>query len=334
MSTERSLEKRLIGGLALVGALGALFLLLFIAIEYGLTFQVLTDPKKLPSVVHELTEHVVIPILVLILPMTFAARWVIRASLRPLEKKARQIDEASAQERGFRVDVTSLPAEVLPFAAAVNALLDRIDEATREQEAFAADVAHELRTPLSVLALEIDRLEHPAADRLREDIARMRRLIDQLMILAQLDIDLPQQADAPVALSDVAEDVASLMAPLAIRQKRNIAVETISEASVTGRREAIFAAVRNLVENGLRVTPEGGTVTILVGPGKAIAVRDEGPGLEVEALETLRRRNLRADHASSRGAGLGLAIVSRIAAAHQAQLTTQPAEKTLRLEFA
>lgn len=329
----RSLEERLTYGLALVGALGATSLLLFIAIEYGLTFYTLTDPTKLPSVVHELTEHVAIPILVLILPMTFAARWVIRASLRPLEKKARQIDKATAQERGFRVDVTSLPGEVLPFADAVNALLDRIDASTREQEAFAADVAHELRTPLSVLALEIDQLDHPAAERLREDVVRMRRLIDQLMILAQLDIDLPQQTDAPVALSDVAEDVASLMAPVAIRQKRNVAVETHAPASVTGRREAIFAAVRNLVENGLRVTPEGGTVTILVGPGNAIAVRDEGPGLEAEMLETLRLRNLRADHASSRGAGLGLAIVSRIAAAHHARLVTEPAERTLRLEF-
>lgn len=321
-------------GLALVGALGALLLLLFIAIEYGLTIHALEDPTELPTVVHELTEHVVIPILVLIVPMTFAARWVIRASLRPLEAKSREIDEASVSERGFRVDLTSLPAEVLPFADAVNALLDRIDEAASEQEAFAADVAHELRTPLSVLALEIDRLDHPAADRLRADVARMRRLIDQLMILAQLDITAPHQIEGPVALGEVAEDVASVMAPVAIREKRDIAVETLGSPIVTGRREAIFAAVRNLVENGLRVTPAGGTVTIIVGPGQAISVRDEGPGLVPEVLETLRRRNLRAENASRSGAGLGLAIVSRIAAAHHAKLTTQPAERELRLEFA
>ncbi|WP_338467856.1 ATP-binding protein [Novosphingobium sp. ZN18A2] len=333
MSDRASLERRLTGGLALVGALGALLLLLFIAIEYGLTLHVLADRHELPTVVHELTEHVVIPILVLIVPMTLAARWVIRASLRPLERRAHEIDEASAQERGFRVDVTSLPSEVLPFADAVNSLLDRIDDATREQEAFAADVAHELRTPLSVLALEIDRLDHPAAERLRDDVGRMRRLIDQLMILAQLDIDVPQADDAPVDLVSVAEDVASLMAPIAIKQKRNVAVDVMENATVNGRREAIVAAVRNLVENALRVTPESGTVTIVVGPGRAISVRDEGPGLAEEALEILRKRHLRAENASSRGAGLGLAIVSRIAAAHHARLLTLPAEKTLRIAF-
>ncbi|MBR0551845.1 sensor histidine kinase [Stakelama marina] len=329
-----SLERRLISGLALVGAIGALCLLLFIGIEYGLTFSVLFDPAELPVVTHELTEHVLIPILVLILPMTLAGRWVVRSSLRPLEHQAREIDEASENERGFRVDATSLPREVVPFADAVNALLERIDLASREQEAFAADVAHELRTPLSVLALEIERLDHPASERLKEDVARMRRLIEQLMILAQLDIDTPQVADERVLLRDVAEDVASLMAPVAIRQRRKIAVESEGGDYVVGRREAIAAAVRNLVDNALRVTPEGGTVTIVIGPGRRISVRDEGPGLAPEKLDQLRHRYKRADHASNSGAGLGLAIVSRIAAAHGASFTTIPAEKSLRLQFA
>ncbi|GAA4780621.1 hypothetical protein GCM10023219_30840 [Stakelama sediminis] len=331
---QPSLEHRLIARLALVGAIGAFALLLFIAIEYGLTFSVLLDPDQLPVVTHELTEHVAIPILVLIVPMTLAGRWVIRSSLRPLEVQARNIDEATENERGFRVAVESLPREVVPFADAVNALLNRIDTASREQEAFAADVAHELRTPLSVLALEIERLDHPAAARLKEDVARMRRLIEQLMILAQLDIDMPQTADERVVLADVAEDVASLMAPLAIRQNRKIAVEAEGEASVTGRREAIAAAVRNLVDNALRVTPEGGTVTIIVGPGARIAVRDEGPGLLPEKLDQLRHRHRRADHASSSGAGLGLAIVSRIAASHHASFTTLPTQRSLLLDFA
>ncbi|MBL7466207.1 sensor histidine kinase, partial [Escherichia coli] len=88
-----------------------------------------------------------------------------------------------------RIDNSQMPTEALPFTSAVNDLLARLDEAAKRQEAFAADVAHELRTPLALLSLELDRLEHDDAERLKKDVAAMRRLIDQLMLLAQIDAD-------------------------------------------------------------------------------------------------------------------------------------------------
>jgi two-component system OmpR family sensor kinase len=333
LNRQRSLERRLMVRLALVGATGAVFLLLFVAMEYGLTPTTFIDHDEFPLVVHELTDHVVVPFLALIIPMTLAGRWVIRSALRPLARKAKQIDEASAHQRGFRVDLARLPSEVLPFASAVNALLDRLDATARDQEAFAADVAHELRTPLTVMALEIERLDHPASARLKGDVGQMRHLIDQLMILAQLDSAPSLPSASAVALGEIAEDVASLMAPIAIREQRIIAVEVAEPARVVVQREAVAAAVRNLVENALRVTPAGGTVTIIVGPGPVIAVRDEGPGLSVDRLAQLCHRHGRADHASSNGAGLGLAIVARIVAAHDARLETIPQVRRLQIVF-
>lgn len=338
MNARATIARRLTIGMAAVGLTGAMLLFFFIAIEYGMTWRTFTDAQDMPRVVHEIFEHVLMPVLLLILPMTLAARFVIRRALAPLVDAAARVDAAPAMARGFRIDTAPLPVEALPFAQSVNALLERLDRAAADQEAFAADVAHELRTPLTLLALEADRMEGEPVARMRRDIAQMRRLIEQLMLLAQLDADLAARVGpASVALSELASDVAGRMAPVAVAEDRHIAVEDrMGDAPapvVPGRREALAAALRNLVENALRVTPEGGTVTILVGPGACLSVRDEGAGLPPERLAELVRRLRRGDHASADGAGLGLAIVERIVHAHGGTLSTLPAERTLRIAF-
>ncbi|MFZ5749155.1 MAG: sensor histidine kinase [Pseudomonadota bacterium] len=335
MTERRSISRRLTLGLMAVGSAGTLLLFLFVAIEYGMTLSTFLDPVDLPRVIHELSEHVLMPVLVLILPMTLAGRWVIRRALAPLEDAAARVDAAPGMARGFRIDTVPLPLEALPFAQSVNALLERLDRAAADQESFAADVAHELRTPLTLLALEADRVDAEPARRMQQDIAQMRRLIDQLMLLAQLDADLAAHVpQTRFGLATLAADVAGHMAPIAVAQGRRIAVDGDGDPQIAGRREAVAAALRNLIENALRVTPPDGTVTLRVGPGATIAVCDEGEGLSAERLALLIRRHRRGDHASADGAGLGLAIVARIMAAHGGRVSAGPERGVLRLEFA
>ena len=104
-------------------------------------------------------------------------------------------------------------------------------------------------------------------------------------------------------------------------------------AAVVGDRLGLERALGNLIENATRVTPTGGTIQVRVGPGAILAVRDEGPGLTPDRLRDLVQRHRRADHASKTGAGLGLAIVERIMAAHGGRLTTDPATRELALRF-
>ena len=99
------------------------------------------------------------------------------------------------------------------------------------------------------------------------------------------------------------------------------------------RREAIAAALRNLIENAARVTPAGGTIQVFAGPHALLGVRDEGPGLALERLRDLVQRHRRADRASKGDAGLGLASVDRIMAAHGGTLETDPADRELVLRF-
>lgn len=329
-----SIARRLGISLMGVGLFGALLLLLFIGIEYRISFSNLSNESAFRQAMHELAEHVLLPMVVLILPMALAGLWALRRGMRPLAEAAERIDTARGGERGFRIDDTTFPVETVPFVKAVNNLLGRVDAAAAAQEAFAADVAHELRTPLTLLTLELDRLDTPDARRLKADVAAMRRLIDQLMLMAQIEAE--QAAHIPPAalrLSELADETVARMAPDAIRHGRTVALEVEDDATVPGRREALSAALRNLVENALRVTAEGEAVTVFVGPGATLRVRDHGPGLSPQRLRDLVARLRRADHASATGAGLGLAIVARIMAAHGGTLSTDPSRRELILTF-
>lgn len=329
-----SIFRRLAIGLVVVGLLGSIMLLLFVALEYGLSARDGLDKATFNSIIDEVGDHVVVPLLVLMLPLGIAAAWVIRTSLQPLTDAAAQIELTQTADRGYRVDASGFPGEAVGFADSVNGLLGRLDEAAARQETFAADVAHELRTPLAILALELEKLDGETASRLKRDVANMSRLVEQLLVLAQLDAQAAARAPTQdVVLGDVAADIVSHFAPLALDEEKEIALEPGEGAIASGRPEAIGAALRNLVENALRVTPPHGTVTVLVGPGATLRVRDGGPGLSHEALRDCRQRLHRGDHSSKSGAGLGLAIVSRIMEAHGGSLKTDPDQTELVLDF-
>lgn len=332
---RRSIFRQLAIGLILVGVGGAIALLAFVAMEYGLSPRDGLDRATFTSIMDEVADHVVVPLLVLVLPMGIAAAWVIRSSLQPLKDAAAQIELAQTADRGFRVDVSGFPDEATGFAHAVNGLLGRLDETAARQESFAADVAHELRTPLAILALELEKLDGETAMRLKKDVAGMSRLVEQLLVLAQLDAQAAARAPAQeVMLESVAADIVGQFAPIALDEEKEIALETSDGPVVTGHSEAIGAALRNLIENALRVTPIHGIVTVSVGPGPVLRVRDGGPGLSHHALTDFRLRLHRGDHYSKTGAGLGLAIVSRIMDAHGGTLRTHPEQAELVLDFA
>ena len=163
----------------------------------------------------------------------------------------------------------------------------------------------------------------------------MRRLIDQLMLLAQIDAE--SAAHLPpgeVDLVEVAGDVIAQMAPAALAENKLLELHGEGAGIIKGRREAIAAALRNLVENALRVTPAGTPVIVVADRPAELAVRDGGPGLSAAYLDTLVQRLRRADHASQTGAGLGLSIVARIMAAHGGRLDTDADRRELRLIFA
>jgi two-component system heavy metal sensor histidine kinase CusS len=217
------------------------------------------------------------------------------------------------------------------LARAVNAMLDRLEESYGAQRRFAADAAHEMSTPLTVLRGELDViLRRPRATdeyletlgSCREEIERLSQLTENLLTLASADAGRAVVAREPLELRALSRDVAARLAPLAAERDVAVVIAEGPPTAVRADRLAVEQILRNLLENALRHTPVGGTVSILVQPEAsqvALTVADTGDGIAPEHLPRLFDRFYRADRSRTRrmgGAGLGLAIVKTLVEAH------------------
>jgi signal transduction histidine kinase len=169
---------------------------------------------------------------------------------------------------------------------------------------------------LAVLGAHIDTLaDKKSAAALREEIAGMSRLVGQLLRIAELDA-LDRAPDDPVDLHALAIEVASSLAPLALKERKSIALTGApGPAWVRGDGEALHQALRNLVENALSHTPKGTTVEITLDADGRVEVTDAGPGVPAELRDKIFQRFFRVDRRTD-GAGLGLAIVAKVAETH------------------
>lgn len=255
----------------------------------------------------------VIPFLALLFVTNLATIW---AQLRPLTKLSRLAAEIGPETLGHRLPEEGQPRETLPLIRSVNRAFERLEQAFEVQRQFTADAAHELRTPLAVLSAHIDTLaDKGSAMALRQEVAGMSRLVGQLLRIAELDA-LDHAPDNLVDLHALAIDVASSLAPLALKEKKSIALAgKAGPAWVRGDGEALHQALRNLVENALSHTPRGTTVEINLTADGRLEVTDEGPGVPAEMRDKVFQRFFRADRRTD-GAGLGLAIVAKVAETH------------------
>lgn len=243
--------------------------------------------------------------------------WTIRRGLRPLRRASALAAAIGPDSVSDRLPEAGMPREVLPLVRAVNLALSRLEEGYRAQRAFIADAAHELRTPLAVLEAHLGLMDGAGAE-LRQDVAALRRLVEQLLDLARLDALEPSFA-TEVDLHAVALDVATLMAPLALQRGRQIEL-TGAEGPVLvrGARDPLFRALRNLVENALAHTPPGTIVSIAVGNDATIRVSDRGPGVPPDLRSRIfeRFRQGRSTTGTGDGAGLGLSIAAKTMERH------------------
>ncbi len=241
----------------------------------------------------------------------------LRRGLHPLSAASLAAAAIGPEQPSGRVPLAGLPREVRPLVQAINGALDRLARALDVQRRFTADAAHELRTPLAVLTARLDTLAGEGAAAMRGDVDRMNRLVEQLLKIARLE-GLPLDVTQRVDLHDVAVEAISLLAPLAIRQRIELVLAGRSgPVIVRGNRPALVAALVNLVENAMAQSPPGAAVEVEISADGTISVLDRGPGVAEPEREAIFHRFRRGRANGSSGAGLGLAIVSEIAAAHR-----------------
>lgn len=209
-----------------------------------------------------------------------------------------------------------LPSEAQPLATAMNYALDRMQDAFRSQGEFVANVAHELRTPLSVIALRSEAIDDPALKaKMQAAVGRTTHVVDQLLELSRLE-DLSPKDDR-LDLSALAKEAVELQGNAVFTSGRTIAFDEPSAIvrPCTGSADLSLIALVNLIDNAVRHTPPGTDIIVSVLPQGGIEVADTGHGIAEAQINETRRRYWRADANRSDGAGIGLSIVERIMSA-------------------
>lgn len=284
----------------------------------AIPLQVTNGPDHTMGIVLLIARLLVLAVIVA------AAWWILRLSLRPIAEVTRVAKAISSGDRSRRVAEPAHGAEAANLARSFNLMLDQQHSSEDRLRQFVADASHELRTPVAAIGGFADLYRHDAFSpeeldevmrRIGQESARMRGLVEDLLLLARLDEGRPMAAellDVKLLATDAALD-ASASYP-----SRTVSVEGDSGAMVSGDEDQVRQVLANLVTNSLRYTT--GRVEIEVrtdGDVVVIEVSDCGPGLEPEALARAFDRFWRSPEARAQpGTGLGLSIVRGIVVAH------------------
>lgn len=264
----------------------------------------------------------VMPFLILVPVLLLIVADLVRKMFRPIAELSKEIDQRAEQEL-HPIEDRHLPVEVRPFAVAINRLLSRVSQSMESQRRFVADAAHELRSPLTALSLQAERLADAemsgqARERLtvlRQGIERGRSLLDQLLTLAkaQSAADSPK---LPISVQAIYRRVLEDLMPLAEAKQIDIGVEGTQDAEILASELDMVAVIKNLVDNAIRYTPGGGRVDLSLGilEGKAkLCVQDSGPGIPLAERDRVFDPFYRILGSEQIGSGLGLSIVQTIA---------------------
>jgi two-component system sensor histidine kinase TctE len=258
------------------------------------------------------------------LDVTLVLVWVgIQLGLRPVKRLRQQIAARSPQDLR-PLDETAVPREIAPAVVTLNRLFAALRASVQSQQQFIANTAHQLRTPLTGLQAQLDLLlSDPAAApvkerllTLQEGIRQLAHSANQLLTLARADPAVNLAAkNQSVALDLMVGDVVARFYDRALQSNIDLGAD-VTPASILADPSLIDDLLSNLVDNALKYTPAGGTVTVSTGQkdGKAhITVDDTGPGIPEADRERVRQRFVRLPNSPGHGSGLGLAIVEEIA---------------------
>lgn len=281
-------------------------------------------------------------IMLLTFPLSGLLIWIIIGrGLNSLDRVAEELANR-APSHLESVNIKEVPDEIKPLLDELNKLFFRLKEGFEREKRFAADAAHELRTPLAALkaqaqvALNTTVIEKKniALQKLIESVNRSTHIVQQLLTMSKLVPDTQSINDLDdVNLQHITREVLAMMAPEAIEKKIELAFEPDEKTPlIAGNPTAISILIRNLVDNAIRYTEEGSQVIVKVYVEQkevVLEVGDNGPGIPAELQERVFERFFRVLGNKSPGSGLGLAIVRQIAALHNGRVALEsPAKGT------
>jgi two-component system OmpR family sensor kinase len=274
-----------------------------------------------------------LPVLALLPLLVLTIAVTVRVSLRPLERVGRRAAKVDLHDLK-PLEVAQAPVELRPFVESINRMIERLSVLVNAERKFIADAAHELRSPISAMQLQIDNLRNAPTeqyaerfDELRRGIVRTGSLVSQLLGLARAEIGSAQRVLTDVPLPQLVTDVLADLLPLADARGVDLGVERLDDVTVRGTEADLRVLVRNLVDNAIRYgheDHEGARVDVAVrGEEKrvVIEVTDNGPGIAEADLPRVFDRFFRAGGHDTQGSGLGLAIAQALAQSYRGRVT-------------
>lgn len=258
----------------------------------------------------------------------------VRHGHRPLHRMVEQVGRISASELDTRLDPDSVPIEITELANSFNDLLQRLEESFKRLSHFSADIAHELRTPVTNLMTQtqVAISQARSTEEYREilysnmeEYERMAQMIGDMLFLAKADNGLTIPGNETVDLADEIRNLFDYYEAWA--EERNVSMALQGEGQVVGDKLMLRRALSNLLSNAIRHTPQNNTVTVQLSTqndNALIAIQNPGAPITAEHLSKVFDRFFRVDPSrqrSSEGAGLGLAIAKSIVEAHGGEIT-------------
>ncbi|HEX4662768.1 MAG TPA: ATP-binding protein [Terriglobales bacterium] len=298
--------------------------------------EVGASSRDIQSVLHGLILTLALGMPLIIAAAALGGILVMKRALHPLDEITRTAETITSRNFGERLPMVRTGDEIERLTTSLNRMMSRLEDSFQHISRFSADVSHELRTPLTILRGELESLtqyEHLSPATLEvvgsalEEIGRLTQIVNQLLEISRLEAGEATKQLAVVNLGELAISTAEQMRLLADEKSIHLEYLVSSEVAVEGNASLLKQVVVNLLDNAIKYTPQGGSVSLLVeskGTKAVLEVRDTGIGIPADALPHICERFFRADKARSRhlgGAGLGLSIVKSICAAQGGELS-------------
>lgn len=300
--------------------------------------QIAQDMRVRQLLAREAAWRSLLPVVLLLPLLALAVWWVIHQSLAPVQRVRHELAARKPQDLA-PVSMDGLPDEIRPLLQELNSLLQRVQQAFEAQQHFVVDAAHELRSPLAALQLQLQALrkapdesaKEAAQEQLAAGIERAKRLVEQLLALArqeaaQTAIDEGrQEADLRALVEQALVNAAQAAQAKGLDIGLSEDPQMQTAFSVPADAQALAVLLRNLLDNAIKYVPAGGRVDVgwlQDNHGRALVVEDSGPGIPVAERERVLLRFVRGEDAGGMagGSGLGLAIAQSIAQGCGAQL--------------
>lgn len=276
----------------------------------------------------ELVEETLLPWLVGLSVLLLAVIWMVSRELRPLRRIADELSERDSDNL-HPLSLSGQASEILPLIKAINTQFSRIEQMLQRERGFISDSAHELRSPLTALKVQLEvalladddaAARHQALQKLNQGIDRSTRLVEQLLALSRLDSAAAAANDEPLDWPALVNAAVNEQLPAAEEKKINIKTSTDGSAPTTCGQPLLWALLlRNLLDNAVRYSPEEAQISIEL-KDETLSVTNSNTVVPAEYLPRLKERFFRPAGQKSTGSGLGLSIVERIAELHRCRV--------------